>query len=76
MAPQIVFLVYLVITSLISDLDKVLYLNSRNQLCLKIIFKRYAKGNERIDLQKQQNIYVHVLILISKYLVLSILFLF
>ena len=76
MAPQIVFLVYLVITSLISDLDKVLYLNSRNQLFLKIIFKRYAKGNERIDLQKQQNIYVHVLILISKYLVLSILFLF
>ena len=76
MAPQIVFLVYLVITSLISYLDKVLYLNSQNQLFLKIIFKRYAKGNERIDLQKQQNIYVHVLILISKYLVLSILFLF
>ena len=31
-----------------------------------IIFKRHAKGSKKVDLRKQQNIYVHgVLILIS-----------
>lgn len=72
MTPQIIFLVYLVITSIISFLDKVLNLHYRKHLLL--LSKDILKVKKKNNLREHQNGYVHVLILMTTGLIQSNLF--